>query len=49
MSKRYVHANPIFSCRATTSGNPFSLVGADPLQSRIGVFVFPAIRRVLEE
>ena len=49
LSKRNVLAYAIFSCRATTSGNPFSAVGAAPLQFRILVSAFHATRRVLEE
>jgi hypothetical protein len=49
LSKRYVLAHAIFSCRATTSGNPFSPVDAAPLQFRILVSTVHAARRVLEE
>jgi len=49
LSKRYGLAHAIFSCRATTSGNPFSAVGAAPLRFRILVSSFHAARRVLEE
>ena len=49
LSTRYVFAGSIFSCRATTSGSPFSAVVFAPLQSHMMVFAFRATRRVLEE
>ena len=46
--KRYYLIDAIFSCRATTSGIPFSVVVAGPLRFRIWVLAFAATRRVLE-
>jgi len=47
--KRYVFGGTIFSCRATTSGNPFGVAGVAPLRFRMMVVAFRVARRVPEE